>query len=72
MVRHYEFSFRVNGEERRLISHLAQCLQRSQSDAIRLLIREAAQQLAAEPSTTGKRQKAVTAAVNGGRNATND
>ena len=34
------FAFRVNAEEQRLIAVLAEKLQRTQSDAIRLIVRE--------------------------------
>jgi hypothetical protein len=39
------FTFRVNTNERRMLKALAERLQRSQSDAVRLLIREAAREL---------------------------
>lgn len=48
MARYERFTFLCNQDERRLIGNLAQHLQRTQSDAIRLLIREAAQQLSAD------------------------
>lgn len=47
------FTFRVNSDERRLIAQLAERLQRNQSDAVRLVIREAAVALlTAEPKRT--------------------
>ena len=45
MARFDTFTFRVSQDERRLIHSLALSLQRSQSDTIRLVIREAAQGL---------------------------
>ncbi len=39
------FTFRVNDTERALIARLAKCLDRSQSDAVRVAIREKAQEL---------------------------
>ena len=42
MKRVSTFTFRVNNEERRLISALAEILQRSQSDAVRWIVRQAA------------------------------
>lgn len=45
MARFDTFTFRVSQDERRLIHNLARSLQRSQSDTIRLVIREAAQGL---------------------------
>lgn len=39
------FAMRVNSEERQMLVALAQRLQRSQSDAVRLLIREATREL---------------------------
>ena len=47
------FVFRVNDDERRMIAVLADRLQRSQGDAVRFVIRQAAQVLVSEaaPST---------------------
>ena len=45
MARWKLFTIRVNDEERQLIAILAERLQRTQSDAIRLIIREAAKEL---------------------------
>ncbi|MBM3131216.1 MAG: hypothetical protein FJ009_21655 [Chloroflexi bacterium] len=42
------FTFRATADERRIIAALAEKLQRSQSDAIRWLIRESARELAIE------------------------
>ena len=71
MARQDFFTLRVNQAERRMLENLAERLQRTQSDAVRLLIREAAQQLAAEPPTPDNPRLAGTTAVNGGNNATN-
>lgn len=46
MARIDTFTFKVNRDERLLIERLAQRLQRTQSDAMRFLIREAARALA--------------------------
>jgi hypothetical protein len=59
MVRHYEFSFRVNHEERQLIAILAERLQSSQSDTIRLLILEAVRELIAAESEPLQDRKGV-------------
>jgi len=45
-VRLDTFAMRVNAEERRMLLALAKRLQRSQSDVVRLLIREAVRELA--------------------------
>ena len=45
MSRFIVFTFRVNQKERQMISAMANQLQRTQSDAIRLIIREAADSL---------------------------
>ncbi len=52
MPRRDTFTFRVNADERQLIAALADRLQRSQSDAVRLLIREAAHELLGKPDAT--------------------
>ena len=52
MARYQRFTFLCNQDERRFIENLARHLQRTQSDAIRMLIREAAQQML----TTDNRQ----------------
>ena len=46
MHRPIQFIFRVSLDERRAIAELATCLQRSQSDAVRFVVIEAARQLA--------------------------
>lgn len=45
MQRVTQFAFRVSNEERQAISDLAARLQRSQSDAVRFVVIEAARQL---------------------------
>ncbi len=47
MVRADTFAFRVSIDERRAIENLADRLQRSQSDAVRFVVVEAARQLSA-------------------------
>ncbi len=47
--RYDTFTFKVNRDERRMIEGLAARLERSQSDVLRLLVREAARELAAVP-----------------------
>lgn len=55
MARKSHFTFRINEKEQRMIARLSECLQRSQSDAIRLVIREAAKSLDTTKSTAGAR-----------------
>lgn len=50
-MRNLRFTFLCTKEERRLISKIAQKLNRSQGDAIRFLIRVAAQELAGNEET---------------------
>jgi hypothetical protein len=50
MKRQATFTFRVNTDERQLIVALATRLARTESDALRWLIREAANELCAEAS----------------------
>lgn len=45
MSRIVTFTFRVTADERRMLESLAKNLQRSQSDTVRFLIREAAREL---------------------------
>ncbi len=45
MARLNVFAFRINQDERMMLERLSEELQRSQSDAVRLLIREAVRQL---------------------------
>lgn len=47
-VRSRSFAMRVNEKERQMLAKLARSLQRSRSDAVRLLVREALDEL--EPS----------------------
>ena len=49
MAKTQRFSFLCNDEERRILTALAQRLQRSQSDSVRWLIREAAHELKVKP-----------------------
>jgi hypothetical protein len=51
-MRHDRFTFLCNAEERRILATLAQRLQRSQSDAVRLVIREAVHSLDTTPTAT--------------------
>lgn len=44
------FTFRVNEDERRLIASLAEQLQRSQSDAVRFVVINAARELQVQAS----------------------
>ncbi len=64
MPRQDTFTFRVNADERQLIAALADRLQRSQSDAVRLLIREAAHELLDKPNIpdTGRQTQSAEAA----------
>jgi hypothetical protein len=48
MARYERFTFLCDITERRLLASLAEHLERSQSDAVRLLIREAARGLATD------------------------
>lgn len=60
MARYDTFTFRVNKEERQMLETLASRLQRSQSDAVRLLVREAVAQLEPErgqPVPTGQGER---------------
>jgi hypothetical protein len=51
MPRFERFTFLVNKDERRLIASLAEQLQRSQSDAIRFVVINAAKELQAQTQT---------------------
>lgn len=67
MARYKRFTFLCNRDERRLIENLAEQLQRTQSDAVRFVVVNAARALVmAEPSIT---DKSLPAAVNGGNHA---
>jgi len=48
MNRERIFGFRVNDDDRRILAALAERLQRTESDALRWLIRNAARELAIE------------------------
>lgn len=50
------FTFRVNANERRILAALAEYLNRSQSDALRVLIREAARELITDAPAQAARQ----------------
>jgi hypothetical protein len=58
MSRVNAFTFRINAEERRLLAALANRLQRSQSDTVRLLIREAAKELVTSDGKTKTQHQA--------------
>ena len=45
------FTFRISQDERRLISALAERLQRTQSDAVRFVVINAARELAAQEAS---------------------
>lgn len=49
-MRGYAFTFKCNAEERQTIAALAQRLQRTESDAVRWVVKEAARELAAQPA----------------------
>ena len=56
MMRNERFTFVCNANERRVLAALADYLNRSQSDALRLLIREAARELKADADAPSARQ----------------
>jgi hypothetical protein len=61
MSRVTTFAFRCNTDERRILASLAANLQRSQSDAVRWLIRNAADELKAEQGNAQRgNEKGVT------------
>ena len=51
MARQDFFTLRVNRDERQMLAAVAERLQRTQSDAVRLLIREAARELVKSEAT---------------------
>lgn len=55
MMRNERFTFVCNANERRVLAALADYLNRSQSDALRLLIREAARELITDAPAPGAR-----------------
>jgi hypothetical protein len=57
MQRNHILSIRVNEQERRMVATLAMRLQRTQSDAIRLLVREAVAQLEATPGASAANKR---------------
>ena len=69
MMRSQRFTFVCNDDERRILSALADYLQRSQSDALRLLIREASRELIADAPAQGARLTDATPRVEGGEHA---
>jgi hypothetical protein len=63
MARTKYFRFRVNQEERQLITSLADYLSRSRADAIRFLIREAIKTLSTTPDIDKRGEKAADKAI---------
>ncbi len=59
MMRNERFTFVCNENERRILAALAEYLNRSQSDALRLLIREAARELITDASAQNARPDAA-------------
>lgn len=57
MTRHSIFALRVNSEERELIAAVARKLQRSQSDTVRLVMRNVAHEMGIAPGD-GEKQLA--------------
>ena len=57
MKRKEIFTFRINEDERRMLEALANYLQRTQGDTVRLLIREAAKSLEIGDAGQGARGK---------------
>jgi hypothetical protein len=55
------FAFRVSNNERRAIANLAERLQRSQSDAVRFIVIEAARQLTQAERVEDPKQNAMRA-----------
>ncbi len=51
MPRVETFTFRVNADERHLLTEVANRLERTESDAVRLLVRKAARELDVLPCT---------------------
>lgn len=71
MARLRRFTFLCDTDERRIVAYLASRLQRSQSDAIRWLIREAVIELgSAQDTLTTSATESVTHATEGGQRAT--
>jgi|GEM_PF-2587628 3-methyladenine DNA glycosylase AlkC len=66
------FTFRVNAEERRLLTALADYLQRSQSDALRWLIRQAAREVLTNAPAQLAHHTDAAPRVEGGEHAAND
>ena len=55
MLRTTTFQLRVTDEERRVFTAVAQRLERTESDTIRLLVRNVAEQLGVTPSKDDRR-----------------
>jgi hypothetical protein len=51
------FDFRINDIERQMLGAVAEVLERTKSDTLRLLIRHAAQELVDQKKTTHKSEK---------------
>ena len=63
--RYDTFTFKVNKDERRLIEGLARTLERSQSDVLRLLVREAARAQGVQTSELARRGLAAATTILG-------
>lgn len=61
MPRYERFTFLMNKEERRLITRLAEQLQRSQSDAVRFVVVNAARELQERQAQAAKSEQPVDA-----------
>jgi hypothetical protein len=53
MAKTYSFTLRFSPEERRMVTLLAERLERSESDTLRLLVRVAYQRMSASPPPAG-------------------
>lgn len=62
MARKHNVIFKVTAEEKNMIAQLAKRMERSQSDALRVLVRQAAQQ---QPTQTNNTQPSNGAQANG-------
>jgi len=56
MQREERFTFRTNKQERQLIALVAKRLERSESDAMRVLVRNVAQELGVRTAATNDRK----------------
>jgi len=61
--RPYVLGFRANDQERQLITAMAQRLERSESDTIRLVLRERAREMGIMPSNDQRRSAEQAAGV---------